>query len=143
MTAYGVEDFDDESSFAADVSLDDDVSRAQRLARLLDSQFELFGVRFGLDPIVGLAPVVGDTIGFLAGLYPIHVVRKHKLGKALERRMIANLAIDWLLGAVPVIGDVLDVTFKANLMNVRLLKHAASTNGKRHRRRTVQSRAVA
>ena len=64
-----------------------DLQRAKILARLLDSEFSLAGVRFGLDAIVGLVPVVGDTVSFIAGIYPIHLARKHKLGRAVELRM--------------------------------------------------------
>ena len=102
-----------------------DLDRARRLARLLDSEFSIGGFRFGLDALAGLIPVVGDTIGFLAGLYPIHVVRKHGLGWGLEQRMIANLLIDYVGGLLPFVGDAFDAWFKSNEMNVKLLETAA------------------
>jgi hypothetical protein len=105
--------------------LETDLARARRLAKLLDSQFSIAGVKFGFDAIVGLIPAVGDTIALLAGLYPVHVARKHKLGRDVEQRMILNLAIDYFGGVIPIIGDLFDVTFKANLKNVALLEKAA------------------
>jgi len=102
-----------------------DLQRAKILARLLDSEFSLAGVRFGLDAIVGLVPVVGDTVSFIAGIYPIHLARKHKLGRAVELRMWGNLIIDYFGGLVPIAGDAFDVAFKANLKNVELLEKAA------------------
>jgi hypothetical protein len=97
---------------------------ARRLARLLDAEFSIAGFRFGLDAIVGLVPVIGDAVSLAAGLYPLHVAHKHGLGKWVEKRMIANLLLDYAIGLVPVIGDVFDATFKANLRNVRLLERA-------------------
>ncbi len=102
-----------------------DLERARRLARLLDSEFSIAGFRFGMDAVVGLIPVVGDTVGLLAGLYPIYVVRRHGLNKSYERRMIANLLLDYVGGLLPLVGDVFDAWFKANLMNVQLLERAA------------------
>jgi hypothetical protein len=112
-----------------------DVDRARRLARLLDSEFSIGGFRFGLDALAGLVPVLGDTISLLAGLYSIHVVRKHGLGKRIEQRMIANLLLDYVGGLMPVVGDLFDAWFKANEMNVKLLDKAA-----RDRRNITSSR---
>jgi hypothetical protein len=111
---------------ALESDLETDLRRAKALATLLDAQFNILGFKFGLDPIVDLIPVAGDTIMFLAGLYPVYVARKHKLGKGVERRMIANLIIDWLIGLFPVIGAVFDAAYRANLKNVDLLEKAAA-----------------
>jgi hypothetical protein len=111
--------------------LERDLQQARILATLMDSQFELAGVKFGLDSIVGLVPVIGDTLALLAGTYPIHLARKHKLGKTVEMRMWANLAIDYFGGIVPLIGDAFDVAFKANLKNFELLERAAAKKAAR------------
>jgi hypothetical protein len=111
--------------------LEADMARARRLAKLLDAQFSIAGIKFGFDAIVGLVPAVGDTIALLAGLYPIHVARKHDLGPEVERRMIVNLAIDYFGGIIPIIGDLFDVSFKANLKNVALLEKAARDRNRR------------
>jgi hypothetical protein len=127
MTAIPVSAHRARSTVSAGVDLRADIERAKRIARLLDSEFSIAGVRFGLDAIVGLVPAVGDAIGFLAGLYPIHIVRKHRLGRDVEVKMIVNLLIDALAGAVPIVGDFIDVAFKANLKNVALLESAAAS----------------
>lgn len=101
-----------------------DLAKARFLATLLDSQFSFAGIKFGLDAIVGLVPVVGDTVTMLAGMYPIHLARKHGLGKRLEYRMLANLAIDYFGGLLPIVGDAFDVAYKSNLKNVALLEAA-------------------
>jgi hypothetical protein len=105
--------------------LDTDLRRARTLAVLMDSQFEFAGIRFGLDGIVGLFPVVGDTISAAASLYPIYVARKHKLGHDVVSRMAVNVAVDYMAGLIPLVGDVVDVAFKANMKNLALLEKAA------------------
>ena len=101
-----------------------DLQNVERLAQLLDTEFEFAGIRFGLDAIIGLIPVLGDSIAALIGLYPIYVARQHKLGWFVRFRMLLNLIIDWLIGIVPIIGDALDVGFKANIYNAKLLRRA-------------------
>ena len=100
------------------------LDRLHTLADLLDRQFRIpgTGIRFGLDSIVGLLPVVGDTATALVGAYP--VVEGVRLGvrKRIVSRMLLNLGVDWLIGLVPVADLVLDVAFKANVRNVRLLE---------------------
>jgi hypothetical protein len=113
------------------LELEADLARARRLAKLLDAQFSIAGFKFGFDAIVGLVPAVGDTIGLLAGLYPLHVARKHGLGSDVERRMLINLAIDYAGGVIPLIGDLFDASFKANLKNVALLEKAVHARKRR------------
>lgn len=104
--------------------LETDLCRARFLANWLDARFSLFGIRFGLEGIVGLIPFVGDTLGMLAGIYPIYVAHRHRLGNGVMLRMAINLLIEWWIGVVPVAGDLADIWFKANLRNLRLLEHA-------------------
>jgi hypothetical protein len=111
--------------------LEADLARARWLARLLDSQFVFMGVEFGLDALVGLVPVVGDCVTALAAMYPVHIARKHKLGKRLEARMALNVLMDFLGGAVPVVGDLIDVVYKANLKNLKLLEKAVERRRQR------------
>jgi hypothetical protein len=111
--------------------LDADLTKARWLANLWDAQFSLAGIRFGLDAIVGLVPIAGDLAGFVAGLYPLHLARRHNLGRVVQARMLANLLADFALGSVPVVGDVIDVGFKAHLKNVKLLEQAAAKRRER------------
>ena len=111
--------------------LDVDLARARKLAQLMDSQFSLAGVKFGLDALVGLVPVVGDTLTALASLYPIYVARRHNLGTTVQARMALNVFADWLPGLIPVVGDLIDVAYKANLKNLKLLEKAAEKRRKK------------
>jgi hypothetical protein len=108
------------------LDLEADLRLARALARMLDAEFGVGGIRFGFDAIVGLVPIIGDTLALLVGIYPIYVARKHKLGRSVQLRMAVNLGIDYLAGLVPVVGDLFDVAFKANLRNLAILERAAA-----------------
>ena len=101
-----------------------DLQRARQLAELLDSKFSIGGIRFGMDSIVGLIPGVGDIATLLAGLYPVYVAQKHGVGIPTRVRMLGNLLIDAGVGAIPLLGDVFDVGFKANTKNLKILERA-------------------
>jgi len=101
-----------------------DLENVDRLAKLLDTEFEFAGIRFGLDAIIGLIPVLGDSISALIGLYPLYVAQQHKLGLLVRARMLLNLVIDWLIGLIPFLGDLFDVGFKANIRNAKILRNA-------------------
>ncbi|MEO0715991.1 MAG: DUF4112 domain-containing protein, partial [Planctomycetota bacterium] len=70
---------------------------------------------------LGIVPVVGDTATLLIGLYPVLEALRSRARKRTIARMLANLGIDWLLGLVPFLDLALDVAFKANTRNLRLL----------------------
>jgi len=100
------------------------VARLDALATLLDTAFILPGtnVRFGLDALIGLVPGIGDAITTAISLYIVH--EAHQLGAPSHviLRMLANVALDGFVGAVPVVGDAFDVMWRANRRNVRLLR---------------------
>lgn len=100
------------------------VERYRALADLLDSAFRIPGtrIRFGLDPLIGLIPGVGDALG--AGITGYLIVAAVRQGapRSVLTRMLTNVAIDLLLGLMPVAGDALDVAWRANARNARLLE---------------------
>jgi hypothetical protein len=104
--------------------LETDLRRARTFATLMDAQFSVLGVRFGMDAIVGLIPGVGDSIAALAALYPIYIAKKHGVSRIVRSRMALNVLIDWLPGMIPILGDLFDVAYKANLKNLDLLEKA-------------------
>src|SRR5690349_4368767 len=112
------------NAYVTDSTLDADLLRARQLATLLDAQFEVAGFKFGMDAIVGLIPGVGDVAMTIAGLYPLYLARKHILGKVVVGRMGVNLAIDFVVGSIPLLGDLFDAAFKANLKNLAILEQA-------------------
>ena len=106
------------------------LTREQRLARLdavaklLDIAFILPGtnVRYGIDGIIGLIPVVGDIIATALSLWLVREARALGAPWHVTARMLGNVAIQGVVGAVPVAGDAFDVLFRANMRNVRLLR---------------------
>ena len=94
------------------------------LARVLDEAVRIPGtnIRIGLDALLGLLPGGGDVAGGLfSGLIILQAARSGAPAPVLGR-MLANVAIDVVLGAIPIIGDVFDVAWRANTRNVRLLE---------------------
>lgn len=109
------------------------------LAQWMDSVFEIpgLGIRFGLDALIGLIPGLGDTLTTLASLYILGAARRYGVPRITLVRMAANIAVDYLLGAVPLVGDVFDVYWKANLRNVALLRrHLLATPSEERRARS-------
>src|SRR5699024_5595448 len=98
-------------------------SSHHKLARWLDDRFTIPGtnIRFGLDPIIGLVPGVGDWIGGVISLYFLFQAAKRKARISVMLRMLINILLDVIIGALPVLGDIFDVGWKANLRNVQLL----------------------
>jgi hypothetical protein len=98
--------------------------RLDKLARLLDGQFRIPGtdIRFGLDSLIGLVPGAGDVVTALFAAYIIIEARRLGVSGKTTLKMLGNVALDFFLGAIPVIGDVFDLVFKANERNIRLLE---------------------
>lgn len=102
------------------------VRRVDAIARLLDTRFRVPGTkfRFGLDPIISLLPVAGDTVSLAIGLYIVREAVRHRVPKRVVARMLKNLGVDWLVGLVPIVGVIPDAMFKANAKNAMLLSAA-------------------
>jgi hypothetical protein len=100
------------------------------LANWMDSVFEIpgTGIRFGMDALIGLVPGFGDTVTSIISLYILQAASRHGVPRATLARMAANIAADYAVGAVPVVGDVFDVYWKSNRKNVELLqRHITAT----------------
>lgn len=99
------------------------IERLRRLAVLMDSSIKLPGVdyRIGIDPLIGLFPGVGDIITTAISSYIVYQGYKLGASRTTILKMIGNVILDGLLGEVPVLGDIFDFAFKANLRNLRLL----------------------
>jgi len=97
---------------------------ARFLADLLDRRYTIPGtsIRIGLDPIIGLIPYVGDVIVSFAGAFILVVAAQSKLPKIVLVRMSLNIAINGMIGVIPILGDLFSVWFKSNVRNVELLE---------------------
>jgi hypothetical protein len=99
----------------------------RRWARLFDSAFRIPGtqITFGIDPILGLFPGIGDLVSPIFSLFLLWHGARLRVPKIVLARMVLNAAIDAGVGAIPVIGDLFDFAWKANAWNLALLeKHA-------------------
>jgi hypothetical protein len=107
----------------------DPLARARALARLLDSAASVPGtrIRFGLDPILGLVPGLGDVAGAALSGYLVLLAQRLGAPRAVVLRMLANVATDTIAGTVPVVGDLFDVAFKSSTRNLALLERAIQT----------------
>ena len=101
------------------------VMRARSAARLLDDLISIPGtnIGIGLDPIIGLIPGLGDVLGGAMSSYILFVASQEGAPTSVLLRMLGNIALDSLVGVVPVVGDLFDVGVKANRRNVDLLEH--------------------
>ena len=99
------------------------IARATRLAGWLDTAFRIPGtrIRIGLDPILGLLPGLGDAVAALVGGFIVWTALRAGAPRPVVARMLGNVAIDAIVGAVPLLGTVFDVVFKAHQRNARLL----------------------
>jgi hypothetical protein len=96
----------------------------QRLAKLLDSQFVIPGtkIRFGLDPIFSLFPVLGDLVTYLISGALIYTMHNQGASRKVVIKMILNSTFDAVVGTIPVVGTVFDIFYRSNDRNVKLLK---------------------
>lgn len=114
------------------------LQRIDRFARGLDSQFRVPGtsIRFGLDPLIGLIPGIGDFAGLALSLYLVVEAIRIGAGPGVVVRMLGNLLAEFFIGLVPILGDAFDVFWKANNRNARLLRqhiHRKLEPGRRRR----------
>jgi Domain of unknown function (DUF4112) len=110
----------------------------ERLAHWLDTLIEIPGirVRFGIDALLGLLPGVGDTASALASVYILRAASGFGVPRITLARMTLNIAVDLLVGAVPILGDMFDLYWKANRKNVELLRHHLKANPTMQRKLT-------
>ena len=99
------------------------LKRVRLLSRLLDEQFRIPGTtqRIGLDGLLGMIPGVGDAAGALLSAYILYEAIRLGAPTSVLLRMVANIGIDTVVGAIPVAGDIFDIAWKANKKNAALL----------------------
>jgi hypothetical protein len=108
------------------------------VSRVLDDLVEVPGTgrRFGIDPLLGFVPVVGDLASAIVGLWLIAEATRFRLPRVVLARMVVNTLVDLVVGAIPLIGDAFDFVAKPNARNLALFRRyagdpASSTSGQR------------
>ena len=98
--------------------------RIKGLEKLLERAFIVPGLNrpIGLDAIVGLLPVAGDTVAALMGLYLVWEAHNIGMSKWQLTRMLGSVGMDWLLGSVPLAGDVFDFFYRSNSINIKRIR---------------------
>jgi hypothetical protein len=128
MRALRIEDIQRERRLVREpVGVD---SSLERLSWLMDDliRVPVLGWRFGLDALIGLIPGFGDTTTSLVSFYILASAVRYGVPKITLLRMGINIAIDYLFGSLPVVGDLFDAFWKSNQMNVELLKKRATVS---------------
>lgn len=103
------------------------IESARALARVLDTAIGIPGtkLRVGLDALLGLIPGAGDAVGAALSGYIILAAARAGASRPVLLRMVGNVVLDTVIGAIPVLGDLFDVAFRSNTRNVALLERLA------------------
>ena len=114
------------------------VNNLRRLSHLLDNAIPIpiSGYRIGIDPILGLLPGGGDLVAGALGAYIVIEAARMGLPRQVVGQMVGNIVFDSVVGTVPVLGDLFDVGWKANVRNIALLEkhlHLTQPNQKSER----------
>lgn len=96
----------------------------EKLTHLMDSKFTFPGTkfRFGLDPIIGLVPFLGDGVSLVISGLLVSSLWRYNASGEVKARLIINVLLDFLIGSIPIIGSIWDFFFKANERNLKLVK---------------------
>ncbi|MDQ3392874.1 MAG: DUF4112 domain-containing protein [Bacteroidota bacterium] len=96
----------------------------EKLSKVLDSNFTLPGTnfKFGIDPIFGFFPVIGDLTSFAISCFLLAYMGKFGASRKVIILMLGNIILDAVIGSIPLLGNIFDFTYKANNRNIRLLK---------------------
>lgn len=102
----------------------DRMRHVERIARLMDSEFTIPGTsfRFGLDPVIGLIPGIGNLATSAVSGMLIWTMMRNGASNNVVIRMALNLAVDSVIGAIPILGNLFDFAYRANDRNVALLR---------------------
>jgi hypothetical protein len=107
------------------------LDRARRVGYLLDEAFEVpvLGYRIGLDPLIGLVPVAGDAVAALLSMYVVFEGARAGASFPLLFLMTLLVVVDFVVGSLPLVGDLFDAVWKANAWNARLLERHVAVDG--------------
>lgn len=113
-----------DTTFPGKPGKEETLERLRSLSKLLDTAINIpiINYRIGWDAIIGLVPGIGDAAGLLFSAYIVFEAARLEVPKNILARMMFNVALEFIIGTVPLFGDLFDAAFKANIRNVRLLE---------------------
>lgn len=98
------------------------INFARRLTRVMDLRFNVFGIRFGIDPLLNVIPGMGNTIAAITSFYLMWIAYQLKVPSNVYLTMLWNIGVDYLFGVVPVVGVVFDIFYRANVRNFAVIE---------------------
>lgn len=105
--------------------MDHNLTRAKKISELFDTKFNgPFGIKFGLDAIIGLVPIIGDIITTFVSFYIVYLAAHSRCSIWIICRMALNIAIENAIGVIPFIGNLFDFIWRANVKNVKLFEQS-------------------
>ena len=119
-------------------TVEEELRSFQTFAALLDSKFEVFGLKFGADSLIGLIPVAGDVSTGVAGIYALGKAQQLKLPLSASLHILWNLGFDTAIGAIPVVGDIFDFFFRSHAKNFKIVEKHLKRKAEKHGRVTGQ-----
>ena len=107
------------------------LDRIDLLARIFDTAFVLPGtnVRFGIEAVMRLVPGIGDAAASALSCYLLYEAHRLEVPSHVFARLVGNVAIEGIVGAIPLLGDLFDVGFRANRRNVAILREHFAREG--------------
>lgn len=103
-------------------TVQEEIEQFDKLTNLLDTKFKVFGVQFGVEPLIGMFPVLGDVFAALMGLYALVHAFRLELPTLAKLAIVRNVLVDMGLGAIPIVGDVFDFFFRSNRKNFAIVE---------------------
>jgi hypothetical protein len=104
------------------ISVNTHIRYARRLVSMMDTRFSLLGLRFGIDPLLDIIPILGSNVSALASCYLFYVAYLAGVPQWVYAKMVWHIALDYLIGVIPVLGIFFDVIHKANVKNLELIE---------------------
>lgn len=110
------------------------IENARILTNILENQYSIFGVKFGVDFLIGLIPWAGDAVAFCLSLYLLYIALHERLPYHRILLIIFNIISDFLIGLVPIVGDISDLFYRSNSKNLAIIEtHIEIRNRQAHK----------
>ncbi len=110
------------------------IENARILTNILENQYSIFGIKFGVDFLIGLIPWAGDAVAFCLSLYLLYIALDERLPYHRILLIIFNIISDFLIGLVPIVGDISDLFYRSNSKNLAIIEtHIALTKNQSHK----------